>query len=81
MNTAATVPAEMMLGRDDHAAVLRLQHEITVLREARECVTDTATPAAIYGRVDGLISERQDRVLRIFQQARGVELQGVHDRG
>jgi hypothetical protein len=73
--------AEAMLVPEAAATVARLNHEIAVLREARECVTDTSTPDAIYGRVDSLISERQDQVIAVFQRARGDELQQVHARG
>ncbi len=66
---------------DEAQQVKRLQSEIAVLREARECVTDSATPAVIYGRVDELINRRQDALLGIFQQARGAELAEVHIRG
>lgn len=77
---AVTVP-EAMLNSEDATSVRLLQAEINVLREARECVTDTATPGVIYGRVDNLISTRQDQMIAIFQRARGVDLVEVHGRG
>ena len=54
------------------AAQLRITHlqaEIAVLREARECVTDTATPDVIYGRVDDLINRRQSEILGLVREA------------
>jgi hypothetical protein len=69
------------LTHDELQQVARLQHEIEVLREARECVTDSATPAIIYGRVDGLINHRQDALLGIFQKSQGATLAEVHTRG
>ena len=49
-----------------------------MLREAREVVTHSATPAVIYGRVDDLINRRQDALLGIFQQAQGAVLSEVN---
>lgn len=63
---------------DEAREVARLQHEITVLREAREVVTHSATPAVIYGRLDDLINRRQDALLGIFQQAQGAVLSEVN---
>ena len=63
---------------DEAREVARLQHEITVLREAREVVTNSATPAVIYGRLDDLINRRQDALLGIFQQAQGAVLSEVN---
>ncbi|CAN7330613.1 hypothetical protein LJR143_001666 [Pseudoxanthomonas sp. LjRoot143] len=63
---------------DEAREVARLQHEITVLREAREVVTNSATPAVIYGRMDDLINRRQDALLGIFQQAQGAVLSEVN---
>lgn len=75
------VTPEAMLNSDDATSVRLLQAEINVLREARECVTDTATPGVIYGRVDDLINRRQDQLIGIYQRARGVDLAEVHNRG
>lgn len=63
---------------DEAREVARLQHEITVLREARDVVTNSATPAVIYGRMDDLINRRQDALLGIFQQAQGAVLSEVN---
>ena len=63
---------------DEAREVARLKHEITVLREAREVVTNSATPAVIYGRMDDLINRRQDALLGIFQQAQGAVLSEVN---
>ena len=66
---------------DEAREVARLQHEITVLREARDVVTHSATPAVIYGRMDDLINRRQDALLGIFKSAAGAELAEVNTRG
>lgn len=66
---------------DEAREAARLQHEITVLREARDVVTHSATPAVIYGRMDDLINRRQDALLGIFKSAAGAELAEVNTRG
>ena len=66
---------------DEAREVARLQHEITVLREARDVVTNSATPAVIYGRLDDLINRRQDALLGIFNSAAGAQLTEVNTRG
>lgn len=78
MNIATVTP---VLDATTTAAVSRLQSEIAVLREAHACITDTATPAILYGRVDDLINRRQDQIIDIYQRARGVELHEVNTRG
>ena len=72
---------DVVLTPQEAARAYTLQHEIGVLREARECITDSTTPAVIYGRMDDLINQRQDQLLGIFQQARGAELAEVNTRG
>lgn len=62
----------------DAARAAALMHEIATLREAHACITDSATPAVIYGRVDSLINARQDELLGIFQQAQGAVLSEVN---
>jgi hypothetical protein len=78
MNIATIAP---VLDANTRAAVTRLQQEIAVLREAHACITDTTTPAVLYGRVDDLINRRQDQIIDIYQRARGGELREVHARG
>ena len=70
-----------ILPPEQQALALQLQHDIAVLREARECVTHTATPAVIYGRVDDLISRRQNDLLRLFRDARLAEARETNLRG
>ena len=72
---------DMPLTLDEAREVVRLQHELGALRQALDSVTDSATPAVIYGRVNDLINERQDALVGIFQRARGGELAEVNARG
>lgn len=72
---------DIPLTLDESREVVRLRHELVALRQALDSVTDSSTPAIIYGRVDSLINERQDALLGIFQRARGAELAEVNSRG
>lgn len=81
MNLPNTHAPDTLLSGEQAAQVAALQRDIAVLREARDCVTDSATPAMIYGRVDDLINRRQDVVLGIFQQARVAASEGAQRHG
>lgn len=71
---------DVPLTLEEAREVVRLQHELGALRQALERVTDSATPAVIYGRVNDLLNERQDALIAIFQRARGGELAEVNAR-
>lgn len=49
---------------------LVLQIQIAALREALHCVTDPCAPAVIYGRIDGLINDRQQALESIYVEKR-----------
>lgn len=70
-----------ILPPEQQLQALRLQRDIAVLREARDCVTDTCTPAVIYGRVDDLINQRQNALLGLFRINHEAEGREVMDRG
>lgn len=84
MNIATLAYAEAftpVLSADDAVSVRLLQAEITVLREARECVTPPANADVIYGRMDDLIRLRSEQMVGIFERAQGAALAEVHTRG
>ena len=67
MNAA---PAHPWMAPSDQLREACLQLEIGALREAHACVTDTATPAQVYGRVDDLINRRLAELETLYRMAR-----------
>lgn len=57
--TGAAGVAPRLLSGEQRLEAHLLHCAIASLREARECATGHADAATIYGRIDGLVAERQ----------------------
>jgi hypothetical protein len=69
MSAEGLAVAHIPLPPQSQLRITHLQAEIAVLRQARDCVTDAATPDVIYGRVDDLINQRQSEILDLVRKA------------
>ena len=62
-------PDFLALSQDDRLQALLLESQIHALRAARDCACHPSTTQQVYGRIDGLINDRQDQLLHLVARA------------